>query len=62
MASNSISVSANLDPALGTAESNYLAPQNLCVGYGMIRAGVRSDSMIGVTKDGGPFDAKDLWD
>src|ERR1700675_2817932 len=29
-ASNSISVSANLNPVLDTAESNYLPLQNLC--------------------------------
>ena len=32
MTSNSISVSVNLDPALDTAESNYLPLQNLCPG------------------------------
>src|ERR1700675_2826252 len=32
MTSNSISVSVNLNPALDTAESNYLPQQNLCFG------------------------------
>jgi hypothetical protein len=33
------------------------------VGYGVIRAGVRADPMIGVTKHGGAhFDQKFLWD
>jgi len=33
-------------------------PVSRPVGNGMIRAGVRNDSMIGVTKHGGPFDEK----
>jgi hypothetical protein len=32
------------------------------VGHGMIRAGVRTDSMIGVTNHGAHFDEKYLWD
>ena len=56
----------------GTAPSQKRRP----VGYGVMRTGVRTDSMIGVTKirtfqeeylaflkkHGAPFDEKYLWD
>jgi hypothetical protein len=32
------------------------------IGYGLIRAGVRTDSMIGVTNTAHIFDEKYLWD
>jgi hypothetical protein len=46
----------------GTAPPQKSRP----VGYGLIRAGMRTDSMIGAIslpqKHGAPFDAKYLWD
>jgi hypothetical protein len=51
------------------ARSAWTAPpqKSRPVGYGLIRAGMRRDSMIGVIslplkKHGAPFDAKYLWD